>query len=119
MNQPCDTYKPTGGHYCKCHGAHRPCNCPHWPPWYKRVMPWLCLSLLALTAWFMALVRRLVRSFPLPMVVACAVLAAMAPALAGCNSSLVKVDRTYHFHAPVYYPQVTVEKQIKAGGMAR
>ena len=89
------------------------------PPWHRRVMPWLCLSLLALTAWFSALVRRLVRSFPLPMVVACGVLAAMALALAGCNSSLVKVDRTYHFSGPVYYPQVTVEKEIKAGGLAR
>lgn len=31
----CDVYIPTGGHYCKCHGSHRPTACPHFTRWQK------------------------------------------------------------------------------------
>lgn len=34
---PCDTYRPTGGHWCRCHHAHRPQDCPHGPP--RRLTP--------------------------------------------------------------------------------
>ncbi len=26
---PCDIFKPTGGHWCRCHKAHKPSHCPH------------------------------------------------------------------------------------------
>jgi uncharacterized protein YceK len=89
---------------CECGGAIHPfdrscANCGR----RDSVVYWWCvdharamgLTILCLLLAFIALVSML---------------------LSGCNSALVTVDKTYHFHAPVNYPTVTVERSNNAQG---
>ena len=96
----------------RCFACGRPVNRLYWLA--IRAIPWLGASLIGLLVGLVAYIW-----YALTRIGVTVLVAALALACSGCHSSLVKVDRTYHFSGPVYYPVVTVDKELKAGGIAK